>query len=459
MACLASACATQTYRAKPIEPAQLAASFGERNLDSAALHAYMLAQGYPQGALPIKQWGLRELTLAAFFYHPQLDAARARWNAARAEEISAGQKPNPAVAGNAEHHSRADGGISPWTLGISLDIPIETGGKRQARIDRAASLSQAARIEIGQTAWLVRSRLHSSLIEYSSALRQSELLHREAALHGEIVQMLQNRLQAGMVSDIDLGNARLQLQKTQHALAAENSRLPELRAAVASMTGLPAHALDTVLLKTSPEPVPAGSLPTEAVQRAALLNRLDIRSALARYDAAEARLRLEIARQRPDIVLSPGYSFDQGDNRWSLGLSLILALLHNNEGPIAEASAQRELEGRQFEALQMRVIGEQEMALAHYRAALEEAEQAGKLLAAQRQQLERSERQFEAGYIDRLELTVARLEVLAAEQGLFAVSIKSQRALAALEDAVQRPLDGTPLPALPEQANIEESQS
>lgn len=458
-ACLLSACTTQTYQSKPIEAEKTAEHFSARSLASPELQRLMQAQGYPADAFPIQKWGLRELTLAAFLYHPQLAVARAQWRAAQAQEITAGQKPNPSISSSAEHHSRTEGGISPWTFSISLDIPIETGGKRQARIDRANSLSQAARIEIGEQAWQVRSRLQASLIEYRAALLRAELLQREIRLQSDIVQMLQNRLEAGMASGIDLGNARLQLQKAQHALAAESSRTGELRAEVASAIGLPAHALDPVQLDVQlPGTIAADKLPAAEVRRSALLNRLDIRSALARYDAAESKLRLEIAKQRPDIVLSPGYSFDQGDNVWSLGFSLLLALLHKNEGPIAEADAQRELESRQFEALQIRVIGEQEQALAQYQGRLAELGKAEEMAAAQQQRIARTERQFETGFIDRLEWTTAKLEGLAAEQGRLAAAIRVQKALATLENTLQRPLDGTPPLALPEQ-NIEDSQS
>lgn len=458
IACLLSACTTQTYQSKPIEAEKMAEQFAARSLASAELQGFMEAQGYPADAFPIQKWGLRELTLAAFLYHPQLAVARAQWRAAQTQEITAGQKTNPSISSLAEHHSKTEGGISPWTFGISLDIPIETGGKRQARIDRATSLTQAARIEIGEQAWQVRSHLQASLIEYRAALLRAELLQRETRLQSDIVQMLQNRLEAGMSSGIDLSNARLQLQKAQHALATEISRTGELRADVAAAIGLPAEALDSVQLDVQqPGAIAADKLPATEVRRAALLNRLDIRSALARYDAAESRLRLEIAKQRPDIVLSPGYSFDQGDNVWSLGFSLLLALLHKNEGPIAEADAARELGARQFEALQIRVIGEQEQALVQYQGRLAELHKAEDILAAQQQRIGRTGRQFEAGFIDRLEWTTTKLEGLAAEQGRLAAAIRLQKALAALEDTLQRPLDGTTPLALPEQ-NIEDSQ-
>ena len=39
-------------------------------------------------------------------------------------------------------------------------------------------------------------------------------------------------------------------------------------------------------------------------QEKALLNRLDIRRSLAKYAAAESKIKLEVAKQTPDISLS-----------------------------------------------------------------------------------------------------------------------------------------------------------
>ncbi|MFH1043974.1 MAG: TolC family protein [Pseudomonadota bacterium] len=449
-ACLLGACATQTYRAKPIAPEQAARQWRERSLQSPLLQAYMAGQGHAENRLPVKEWGLPELTMAAFFFHPNLELARAQWQAAQAMQATAAQKLNPSLNTSAEHHSKASG-VSPWTLGVALDFTLEASGKREARMEHAASLSEAARLDSGQTAWQVRSHLRLRLLDYYAVLRQVELLQEETAARAEIVRLLETRLGAGLISDVDVSDARLQFQKTQAILDAETSRIPELQATLAAAVGLPALALATATLQLSAfdRIVAADRLPAAEIQRAALLNRLDIRAALARYSAAEAKFRLEIAKQRPDIALGPGYSFDQGDNRWSLGLSLALAWLNKNEGPIAEALAQREVEARRFEALQARVIGEQEQGLVRYLASLDELAKAEGLRNAVTAKAALIEKQFDAGYSDRIELAGTRLEGISAEQAVSDARIRTQRALGALEDAVQQPLDGSaPLPDL-----------
>ena len=73
------------------------------------------------------------------------------------------------------------------------------------------------------------------------------------------------------------------------------------------------------------------------------------------------------------------------------------------------------------------------------------------MVIAQQQNMARSERQFKAGHIDRLEWTTAQLEGMVAEQARLAAAIRVEKALAALEDALQRPLDGNAAPILPEQ--------
>jgi outer membrane protein TolC len=450
---LLSACATQTYAPAPIAPEELAADFHARRLDSAELQAYMRSQGYPQDTLPIKLWGLHELTLAAFYYHPRLELARARVKQAEAAIITAGRRPNPGISADVEHHSDTPSGDSPWTLGFALDIPVETAGKRDIRLERAAAISNAARLEVAQSAWEIRSQLRARLLDYATSEQTVALLQRESDTQQEIVTMLEKRLAAGMVSHVDLSNARLQWQKTRQALAGESGRLPPLRAAIAAACGLPESALAGIKLDSAEitRILPPAALPATEIQSAALLNRLDIRAGLARYAASEAALKLEIAKQHPDVTFSPGYMYDQGDRLWTLGLSLLLGLLDRNEGPIAEADAQRKAEAAQFNLLQTRVIGELEQFLAGYQAAHQKLTQAEQLLAAQRARHQQITRQLDAGYTDRLELTSATLEMLVAERGVQEATMRTQQALGQLEDTVQRPLDTSLVLALPEQ--------
>ncbi|HEY8118805.1 MAG TPA: TolC family protein [Methylophilaceae bacterium] len=438
---LLAGCGFQTYSPKPINPSLSAVGYRSHDPNGEQFSNYLIAQGYPAEKLPIKQWGVNELTLCALFFHPELDLARAQWQSAKAEQITATQRPDLGISGQLENHSRTDGGISPWTYGLSIDIPVETTNKGQARADRASSLSEAARINIAQTAWQIRNRLVNSLNEYQASLQQFELLQQELDRHNEIVAILEARLSAGLVSNIEVSNARLERQKSQQLLEAEKSRQAELRAMLASNVGLSLDAFDQLALA---KPLSVSNYPRysrDETQEVALLNRLDIRAELAKYAAIEAKLRLEIARQYPDIVLSPGYAYDQSDHIWSLGISSLITLLNKNAGLIAEARSLREVEVAQFNALQAKVIGDMEQARVRYFATLDELDKAQELQQAQNTHLKEIEKQFDAGFADRLELTTAKLENLLAAKIALNAELKVRHAISSLEDTLQRPLD------------------
>jgi outer membrane protein TolC len=258
------------------------------------------------------------------------------------------------------------------------------------------------------------------------------------SLRTAIADMLMKRLDAGMASNIEVSNARIALQKAEQAYMAESGRISSLGAALANDAGLSMNAFSQ--LKVQPfakaEPVSLNDLQYEA-----LLNRLDIRASLARYEAAEAKLRLEIAKQYPDLTLSPSKTLDQGDKIWSLGFSSLLTLINKNRGMIAEATALREVEVAQFEALQAKVIGDLNQAKAAYQAALDASTKARIVLASQQKRTEQTEHQFNAGFADRLELTTTQLENIIAEQSTLSTAYKMQITKLNLEDVLQRPLD------------------
>jgi outer membrane protein TolC len=273
---------------------------------------------------------------------------------------------------------------------------------------------------------------------YQFALAQSAILKNEVALRTSIADMLVKRLEAGMASNIEMSNARIALQKAEQSYIAESGRIDALSAALASDAGLSLSAFKPLTIKAF-EPIEPASI--DNLQYEALLNRLDIRASLARYEAAEAKLRLEIAKQYPDITLSPAKTLDQGDNIWSLGFSSLLTLINKNRGLIAEATSLREVQIAEFEALQAKVIGDLNQAKSSYQAAIEANKKAQTLLANQQKRVQQTERQFNAGFADRLALNTTQLENIIATQNVLNTAFQTQVTKLNLEDVLQRPID------------------
>ena len=443
-----SGCAIQSYRAAPIDAAAGAQRFEARTLDTPALKEYMVAHGHLASDWPVERWGLTELTLLAFYDHPDLEVARAQAQAVRAEAVAATQRAPFAVTPRVEHHSlRLEDQSSPWSLGFEVQIPLAAAAKGEAIRTRYDALIQAADLKVGAVAWEVRSRVRARLVDVYTNSAEIDLLQRVAHEREVMLTLLEQRLQAGAVSAVEVNSARLALVDAQSRLQTSRSVSAHSLGALAQALSLPLPLVRTLRLDYADLLQTAPITQDGETRRAALLNRLDIRGKLVEYAAAEADVRLEIARQYPTLAITPGFLWDQGDNIWSLAATIIPAVLDNRPA-IAAAEARRGVEASQFRALQDRVIGEAQGAEAAYASlalALTQAEQTNVLLTTRARQ---TEGQFEAGYADRVELAAAHLEAIEAQRGALALRIEALRAQGILEDALQMPLTGGPLPQL-----------
>jgi outer membrane protein TolC len=432
-------CSFQKYVAKPIEPATYAAKFEQKDLSSAEFNQYLLNNGFAADRLPIQEWGLDELTYCALFFHPSLDVARSQWRLAQTAETSAAERAVPTINGNIAHSDDSDPTKKPFSFGLSIDIPIETGSKRNIRIENAQHLTQAAKLEIAQTAWQLRNNIAQTLTEYYFNEDQLRLLTEEELRRQEIANMYQKRVNAGAASNIELSNAKLQLQTLSSTLNSAKQNKRVLLSKLASNIGLPLNKVEILSLANDNERR-LSSIPNTDLQKTALLNRLDIRIALNRYAAAETRLKLEIAKQYPDLVISPGAAYEFGDNIWSLGLSGLLTLLNKNKLGIAEATQLRELEAAQFEALQTKVILDANVTNAEVYQDKQGLDHQKILLAQQQSNTERMQRKLVAGEIDRLEMTYAKLEDINAEKNVAIANYQLNKSLDQLENILQKPL-------------------
>lgn len=440
---LLSGCAMQSYQARPLDPAKLAQSYEARTLDSAALRQFIQTSlGQDVSPWPPKSWSLKTLILAAFYYSPDLDVARAKWGTAKAGTVTAAQRPNPTLQLPFQH-TTGSSGSSPWTFGLGLDIPIETAGKRGYRIAQAQQLSDAARFSIGNVAWQVRSRLRAQLLTLYAATQKTAILEQQIETQSRIVKMLEQRLAAGEASTTDVNQQRIALIQSRTDLAQAQQQRGDARALVASAIGVPVSALDGIQISFTAFERIYPDIPMRDAQRQALLNRADLLGALAQYQASQEALQLEIANQYPDIHLGPGYLWDQGATKIAFGVSgIALPILNQNQGPIAEAKARRAEAEAHVISLQARAINQTGQALAAYHAALKSLSQSEALLSAQERQLSSAQHSYRAGETDRLMLTLAHQAFFTALLARQNALTQVQQALNQLEDAIQRPLDG-----------------
>lgn len=431
------------FQSQPISPARTAAELESRSLTNAPLKTFL--EKNLQRELtdwPATPWNFQMLTLAAFYYHPDLALARAQWAVAKAGIETAGGRPNPTLSltpGYNTTHALP----SPWFPAVNFDLPLETAGKRRHRIDAAHHASESARLNISTVAWQIRSSLRSTLLDLLAARERETWLRKQISLEEQNIQLLEQQAQAGAIARSEPVLPRIALQKLRLDFSDAQRQRVEARVRVAEALGIPLRALEDVnlsadLLNNLNLP---GDFTTTEMRRTALLSRTDILGALANYAAAQAGLQTEIAKQYPDVHLNPGYQFDQGENKWSLGITFELPLLNQNQGPIAEAIARRAEAAARFQSVQAKALGEIERATVVFQTSRESAATLRALATAQRQQRDSIEAQFQVGALDRREWVNAQFEFAGAQILQLDGEFKLRQAAAQLEDAVQQPLE------------------
>lgn len=436
------------YQPRPITPGLTLERLDARTLSNPDL-ARAAEAAHLVAAWPPQVWDLHTLTIAALFYQPDLEVARASWAVARAGLITAGERPNPGIStGPGYNSSTPPQTITPWILNLDLDVTIETGGKRRFRTDQARRLTEGARYRIAEMAWQVRTRVRQALLDLFSASEVATVLDRQRVIQENNVVLFQRQLDAGEVSRFQMSQARLRLNTFRLALLDAQRQQRDARARLATAVGVPVATLEGERFGLDVFRLAPVDLPDAIARRQALMNRADVLSVLSDYEASQAALQLEIARQYPDIHLGPGYQMDQNNTKWTLLFGVTLPVFSRNRGPIAEAEARRQLAAAQVEAVQARALGAIDRALVTYRAALSKVAAAEQMIGELQAAEQTAQRQLSAGDISQLDLGIVQVELAGRELARLEALAQAQQALGDLEDAMQRPSD-LPIDPLP----------
>jgi len=441
--CLLSGCAH--YHARPLAPEKSAAQLDLRRLDEPGLKVFIESNSiFKPDHWPLEKWDLDSLTLAAFYFHPDLAVARAQWQLAQAGVKTSQGRPNPTLAASPQYNTTTLT-PTPWAPGLTFDLPIETAGKRATRITEAERSAEAARWNYVSAAWQIRSGVRAALTEWAANQSRLPLLSHQRAAQREIVRFLQGSFAAGETARPELTAAEIALGKMELDFSSAEIKLAEARSRLAQALGVTPGALESVALQIDEIPDASPKLDAIAARRAALLGRSDIRAALADYAATEAALQLEIAKQYPDVHFNPGYQYDQGDNKWTLGFTLELPVFNQNQGPIAEANARRALAAAKFLQLQSQVSAQLDRAVAGWRSAQAQLKTSKALGEAAARQQNAISNQRAVGVASGRDWATAEIEINSIRLAQLDSLTQVDMAMGALEDAVQQPSENLSL--------------
>jgi len=388
-----------------------------------------------------QSWSLDQLTLAAWALRTDLVVARAEVAAARAATGVDGQRPNPTVASTNEKAVDANA-PDPWVVGAALAFTLETGDKRAIRRERALANERALEWRFGEALWAARAEVRAALLDLALAQERLALDDEETKLARAFLAWVDTRFEVGAATTSERLAAVLAVNESSSRRGLDAAALTAAAATLATTIGvLPDEIANLRPILPPLATLPAlGAAEVGAARDLALVNRLDVRRALAEYDIAEEDLRAAVASQYPDLTLAPGYMVDRGEHKITLGLDLPVPLFHNADAAIREAIAARAVAAAKFDDVQAAVLAGIGVGFARYessREALAAAEQTERDAAGVAGSLER---RLAAGGANRGELLAGQITLARLRRTTLDARLALLDAVTALENSTERPL-------------------
>lgn len=313
---------------------------------------------------------LEEALATALRNRPELAALRQDLLAIPAKRSEAGQWPNPELGVElANLASNLDEDDEEVT--ISLQQPLETGGKRQARLRRVAAEAQLLTEEFNAL-WLeVAAEVRLAYIEVLAGRERLALLREAERVATELAEIARIRVEAGELAATEENRAGARLALTATETTKESRRLHEAELLLAAAVGEPGGITAPAETGLSEEPETAAPAQLEAgLQSSPRLARLR-----REVELRTAELAVEKSGASPDPTwfLALRETPDQDGHAVTLGVSLPLPLFRQNQGARAEAGARRARSELYLAAEERRAAGELARARATYAAALQES--------------------------------------------------------------------------------------
>lgn len=313
-----------------------------------------------------------------------------------------------------------------YRLSIGGSWEPDVWGRLRAGVSGAEASAQASAADLAAATLSAQGELAINYFSLREIDAERELVRQTISGYERVLQITQNRFDAGIAARTDVLQAQTQLAQTRSDDLTLERQRAQLEHAIAILLGrAPAEfALATAPWLANVPDVPTG-LPSSLLQR-----RPDIAAAERRVAAANANIGVAQAAYYPNIGLSGSYGtagpsvsdlFSVSTAVWSLGLSAAQTLFNGGatSAAVDAATAQRDAAAARYRQTVLTAFGDVEDQLA-----------ATRILAAQlvlRRQASDAANQVETQILNRYTAgQISYTEVVQAQ----ATALSARRALA-----------------------------
>ncbi len=344
----------------------------------------------------------------------------------------AGAWRNPELAASVE-----DTRSATRTTTTTLNLPLELGSKRAARVTAAERARDVARVELANARSQVRSDAVAAWFAVLTAQERAKLAADSAALAASGAEAVAKRVAAGKVSPVDATRAQVDQANAQLELAEAQAGLATARQALAALWGdaQPRFARVDGDIHAVPERAPLPELMSRLEEAPALW------AARTEVERRKALVDVERSKAMPDLTLSVGAKHDNelGRTQAVVGVSLPLPLFDRNQGAVQEALKRADRARDELQAARLRVLAELQAAAAQLAVARSSLQALQSTVLPAAQQAYDSARQgFEAGKFGFLDVIDAQRSLLQARARYLGTLAHAHQAASAIDRLLGR---------------------
>lgn len=330
-----------------------------------------------------------------------------------------------------------------FTFGGAISWEIDLWGSIRRTIESNAAAAQASAATLASARLSIQSTLATSYFSLRISDDRADLYRRSVAAYEQSLQIVQNQVNAGTASGLDLAQAQTLLEQTRASYVAEGAVRAQFEHSIAALIGkLPAQ----VNIEKAPTPP---SVPTldAGIPSTLLERRPDIASAEREMQSFNALIGVAIAAYYPSFTFDASISFvntvlsnliNIANAVWSLGPSFTGTAIDGG-GRAAQVEGARAAYDKAVATYRQTVIvafQQVEDALAQQRYYAQQEAIQRRAVAAANQAAQLSLNQYQAGTVAYTTVIQAQTTALSAEQTLINIRLNRFSASATLVTAL-----------------------
>ena len=336
-------------------------------------------------------------------FEPTIERARTPANSVGTGQVSGGTTGTGTNAsGNVRKARTSNTSRIPFDLTYELDV----WGRVRRGYESAVAQVRSSEADYEVVMQTVRADVATNYFSLRSLDLQLKIFAQTVESYQRQVDLTARQFKAGVVGKLDVAQANAQLKTTLAQLTDTLRQRADLEHALATLVGKTPAEVDLAVrpLDLAPPIVPP-ALPTDLLRR-----RPDVYEAEQNLVAANADVGVAVAAFYPQIQLTGSAGFESFDVRkavdweqriWSLGAGLTLPLFDGGriQANVDQAQARYDELLADYKSTILTAVRDVEDSLTDLRLRAEQAKSIDEAVAASREYLELSQRQYAQGLI------------------------------------------------------------